>query len=107
MTSICGTPYADEFELGQTSAVLSTHMRDFLNKGYELYSGNYYNLVKFFDVMRKKHTHLWHTTERSETFTEETYFEELKKGQCIAMQSDNISECKWKDKSDVFMSNTL
>ena len=88
-TSIyCGEPHDDPNDLSQSGAVLMHLMKDFLDKGYQLYADNYYNSVKLFDQLGK------------EEYTKNC----VKKigQQCVETQCENISVCKWKDRRDVY-----
>ena len=54
----CCKSYIDHYHLGQSGAVVIHLMKDFLDKGYELYADNYYNSVKLSDVLGKRSTHI-------------------------------------------------
>ena len=94
-TSIyCGELYDDPNDLGKSGTVVMHLMKDFPDKGYELYATNYYNSVKLFDLLGKQCTHACGTFQKDR----KNIPRNLCQKNCNA--PENISVCKWKDRSD-------
>lgn len=108
-TSIyCGIPYDDIDSLGQSAAIVLHLMKDFLDKGYALYTDNFYNSVRLTKELTKRKTYNCGTLQgrRKET-PKQVVSKQLKKGEFFWQRSGNIVVGKWKDKKDVMVISNM
>lgn len=82
--------------------------QDLLNKGYSLYTDNWYTSVPLARELLKNETHLIGTLRKNRRhFPKVVVSTKLKKGQFIAKESeDGITVLRWKDKRDVLVLST-
>ena len=88
--------------LGHAGTVVSNLMENYLDKGYVLYTDNFYNSVSLAELMTQRSTHLCGTLrfDRKENPKVLTGTK-LKKGEMVWRRSDEVVVCKGKDKRDV------
>jgi hypothetical protein len=104
-------PDGDEEEeaRGHTYNVVIGMMREcaFLNKGYSLYTDNYYSSPTLFDELNASGTNAVGTarTNRKE-MPQAVRDKNLKKGEAVYRQRENLLAIKWKDKRDVTVLST-
>ena len=53
-----GTKFTDTESLGQTGSIVLHLMKPYLNKGYHLFTDNWYNSVSLTEYMSKKNTYI-------------------------------------------------
>lgn len=96
--------FADTEALGQTGAVVIHLMNPYLDKGYHVFTDNWYNSVPLTKYMTQRKTYISGTLRADRKhLPEEVTKKKLKKGEMIFRSSDDISVTKWKDKRDVRM----
>lgn len=99
-----GVKFADTEALGQTGAVVIHLMNPYLDKGYHVFTDNWYNSVPLTKYMTQRKTYISGTLRADRKhLPEEVTKKKLKKGEMIFRSSDDISVTKWKDKRDVRM----
>ena len=103
-----GQGFIDEHNLGQTAAVVLKLMNPFLNKGYHVFTENYYNSVALTEFLSKQGMYLTGTLRKDRKGNPKAVTAaKLKKGEMIWRIKDDVSVYKWKDKRDVLtISNT-
>lgn len=81
---------------------------DLLDKGYTLYTDNYYTSVSLAHTLLKRNTHLIGTLRKNRKLNPEPVItEKLNKGGIIARESNTgVVVSKWKDKRDVLFLST-
>ena len=93
-----GQGFNDEHNLGQTAAVVLKLMNPFLNKGYHVFTDNYYNSVALTEFLSKQGMYLTGTLRKDRKGNPKAVTAaKLKKGEMIRRIKD-VSVCKWKDK---------
>ncbi|GBP23589.1 PiggyBac transposable element-derived protein 4 [Eumeta japonica] len=82
--------------------------QDLLNKGYSLYTDNWYTSVSLARELLENETHLIRTLRKNRKhFSKVDVSTKLKKGHFIAKESeDGITVLRWKDKRDVLVLST-
>lgn len=85
-----------------TAQVVLDLMDGFLNKGYILYTDNFYNSVSLTKTLTSQSTYLCGTlrSNRKEN-PKEVVKQKLMSGELSYLRSDSVIVCKWKDKRDV------
>lgn len=88
--------------------VVMNFCQDLLNKGYSLYTDNWYTSVPLARELLENETHLIGTLRKNRKhFPKVVVSTKLKKGQFIAKESeDGITVLRWKDKRDVLVLST-
>ena len=83
-------------------------MNPFLNKGYHVFTDNYYNSVAMTEFLSKQGTYLAGTLRKDRKGNQKAVTAaKLKKGEMIWRIKDDVSVCKWKDNRDLLtISNT-
>ena len=77
-------------------------MNPFLNKGYHVFTDNYYNLVALTEFLSKQGTYHTGTLRKDRKGNPKAVTAaKLKKGEMIWRIKDDVSVCKLKDKGDV------
>jgi hypothetical protein len=104
-------PDADEDEIaqGHTFNIVTGMMNrcDFLNKGYTLYTDNYYSSPILFDHLYANGTNATGTAKLNrKQMPQALKNTKLKKGEALFRQRNNLVALKWKDKRDVTMLST-
>ena len=94
--------------LGHAGEVVLGLMEQYLDKGYNLYTDNFYNSVLLAKRMTERSTHLCGILrfDRKDN-PKELVKNKLKKGDMNWMRSDEVVVCKWKDKRDVLMISNM
>ena len=102
-----GQGFNDEHNLGQTATVVLKLMNPFLNKGYHVFTDNYYNSVALTEFLSKQGTYLTGTLRKDRKGNPKAVTAaKLKKGEMIWRIKDDVSVCKWKDKRDCLQYQT-
>lgn len=99
----------EEAALGHSFNVVMGLLRkcDLLDKGYSLYTDNYYTSPKLFDTLDSRLTHAVGTARLNrKEIPVALKNAKLKKGEVIFRQRNNLMAMKWKDKRDVSMLST-
>ena len=97
-----GVPLPDENNIGQSAQYVIDLMNPFLNKGYHVFTDNYYNSVELSRYMSEHQTYITGTLRAGrKSNPKEVTKKKLKKGEMIWRAANDISVCKWKDKRDV------
>ena len=97
-----GIPLPDESNIGQTAQYVIDLMNPFLNKGYHVFTDNYYNSAELCRYMSEHQTYITGTLRADRKANpKEVTKKKLKKGEMIWRASDDVTVCKWKDKRDV------
>ena len=66
--------------MGQTAAIVIHLMNLYLDKGYHVFTDNWYNSVPLTKYMSQKNLHYWHPTSRQKTSAGSSLEEEIEKG---------------------------
>lgn len=94
----------DEHSLGQTGATVLKLMQPFLDKGYHVFTDNYYNSVALTNFLTTKKTYITGTLRSDRKGNpKKVISSKLRKGQMIWQSKDDVSVAKWKDKRPVLM----
>lgn len=98
----CGKSEATENDMGHAASVVLHLMDKYLDKGYVLYTDNFYNSVRLTNNMTARKTYMCGTL-RSNRKGNPKYVvsKKLKKGECIWQRCKSVVVCKWKDKREV------
>ncbi|CAK1591154.1 unnamed protein product [Parnassius mnemosyne] len=89
-------------EGGQTIKVVTDLLDDYLNKGYKVYTDNYYNSVELTRKMSANKTYLCGTLQSTRKGNPKVVTSaKLMKGEMIWRRKGEVAVCKWKDKRDV------
>ena len=97
-----GQGFNNEHNLGQTAAVVLKLMAPFLNKGYHVFTDNYYNSVALTEFLSKQGTYLTGILRKDRKGNPKAVTAaKLKKAEMIWRIKDDVSVCKWKDNRDV------
>ena len=94
--AICGgQAFSDEQNLGQTGAIVVRLMSEFLNKGYHLFTDNWYNSVSLTEFLSQKKTYVTGTlrADRKRNL-KKVMSAKLKKGEMKWMALDDITVAK-------------
>ena len=95
-----GQAFGDE----QTGAIVVHLMSEFLNKGYHLFTDNWYNSVSLTEFLSQKKTYVTGTLRTGRKRNPKKVMSaKLKKGEMKWMSLDEITVAKWKAKK-TFMS---
>ena len=97
-----GTKFTDTEALGQTGSIVLHLMEPYLNKGYHLFTDNWYNSVSLTEYMSKRNTYITGTLcgDRKRN-PSQVVGKKLRKGEMVFMSLGDVSITKWKDKRDV------
>lgn len=97
-----GEGVADEQGFGQSAATVLELLDSYLDKGYIVFTDNYYNSVSLTKFLTTKNTYICGTLrfDRKEN-PKELVRKQLKKGDTVWSRSESVVVCKWKDKRDV------
>ncbi|CAK1591112.1 unnamed protein product [Parnassius mnemosyne] len=86
----------------QTIKIVTDLLDDYLNKGYKVYTDNYYNSVELTRKMSANKTYLCGTLQSTRKGNPKVVTSaKLKKGEMIWRRKGEVAVCKWKDKRDV------
>ena len=97
-----GQGFNDEQNLGQTGATVLKLMKPFLNKGYHVFTDNFYNSVALTEYLSKQKTYITGTLRRDRKRNPESVIsKKLKEGEMVWCSLNDITVCKWKDKREV------
>ncbi|XP_030747681.1 piggyBac transposable element-derived protein 4-like [Sitophilus oryzae] len=104
----CGKSEPTENDLGHAASVVLHLMEKYLDKGYILYTDNFYNSVGLTNNMTARKTYICGTL-RSNRKGNPKYVvsKKLKKGECIWQRRKSVVVCKWKDKREVLTISNL
>jgi len=99
-----GQGFNDENNLGQTAAIVLKLMQPYLQKGYHVFTDNFYNSVSLTEFIFSKGTYLTGTLRKDRKRNPKKVIStKLKKGEMIWRSKGDLSVTKWKDKRDVLM----
>ena len=99
-----GTKFADIQSMGQNAAIVIHLMNPYLDKGYHVFTDNWYNSVPLTKYMSDRKTYITGTLRADRKHQPEAVSKKkLKKGEMVFQPSDDITITKWKDKRDVRM----
>ena len=99
-----GTKFADIQSMGQTAAIVIHLMNPYLDKGYHVFTDNWYSSVPLTKLMSDRKTCITGTLRADRKHQPEAVSKKkLKKGEMVFQSSDDITVTKWKDKRDVRM----
>jgi len=94
----------DENNLGQTAAIVLKLMEPYLQKGYHVFTDNYYNSVALTKFLTSQKTYITGTLRKDRKGNpKKVISSKLKKGQMIWRSQGDVSVAKWKDKREVLM----
>ena len=94
-------------DLGKTAGVVIHLMNDFLDKGYSLFTDNYYNSVGLANYLTKRSTYITGTLRKDRKGNPKSVTKAmLKKGEVVWKSQGEVVVCKWKDKRDVLTIST-
>ena len=97
-----GQAFNEEQNLGQTGATVLKLMKPFLNKGYHVFTDNFYNSVALTEYLSKQKTYTTGTLRRDRKRNPESVIsKKLKEGEMVWPSLNDITVCKWKDKREV------
>ena len=97
-----GTKLTDTESLGQTGSIVLHLMEPYLDKGYHLFTDNWYNSVSLTEYMSKRNTYITGTLRADRKRNpSDVMRKKLQKGEMAFMFLDDISVTKWRDKRDV------
>ena len=97
-----GQVFSDKQNFGQTGAIVVHLMSEFLNKGYHLFTDNWYNSVSLMEFLSQKKTYVTGTLRADRKGNPKKVMSaKLKKGEMKWMSLDDITVTKWKDRRDV------
>ena len=97
-----GMKLTDTESLGQTGSIVLHLMERYLDKGYHLFTDNWYNSVSLTEYMSKRNTYITGTLRADQKQNpSEVMRKKLQKGEMAFMSLDDISVTKWRDKRDV------
>ena len=97
-----GQGFDDENNLGQTVATVLKLMTPYLDKGYHVFTDNYYNSVSLTEYLSHHSTYITRTLRADRKGNPKKVIEEkVQKGDMIWRSKNDITVCKWKDKSEV------
>lgn len=99
------TEIQDVHEVGTTGAVVTTLMKDFINKGHNLWVDNWYTSPKLFSLLHQNKTNACGTVKSNRKGMPK--FPNIAKGEAVSMHNGNLLALKWKDKRDVHMLSTM
>ena len=100
--SIYGGKCIEENDLGKTAGVVIHLMNDFLDKGYSLFTDNYYNSVCLAKYLTKRLTYITGTLKKDGKGNPNSVMKAmLKKGEVVWKSQGEVVVCKWRDKRDV------
>ena len=89
-------------KLGHAAGVVLSLMEDYLDKGYTLYTDNYYNSVPLTEKMTEHSTYLCGTLRFDRRNNpNDVVKKKLKRGESTWKRANSVVVCKWKDKRDV------
>ncbi|CAG5057771.1 unnamed protein product [Parnassius apollo] len=89
-------------EGGPTIKIITDLLDEYLNKGYKVYTDNYYNSVELTRKMSANETYLCGTLQSTRKGNPKVVTSaKLKKGKMIWRRKGEVAVCKWKDKRDV------
>ena len=100
-----GESYEDDEEQGQTYAIVKHLMEDYLDKGYSLYTDNYYNSIPLTRFMTMHSTCITGTlrNDRRGLPKKTLVKKKLNRGDHVWYREGSTVVCKWKDKRDVLV----
>ena len=97
-----GTKFQDAEGLGQTGAVVLHLMQSYFDKGYHLFTDNWYNSVSLTEYLLQRKTYITGTLRRDRKRNpKEVIDKKLRKGEMFFQSLGDVSVTKWKDKRDV------
>lgn len=97
-----GEAVDDDYDLGQTGAVVINLMEGLLGKGYRLFMDNYYNSFGLAKHMLEEKTYICGTLRSDRTANPVAVTKaKLAKGEVVHRCRDGVAVAKWKDKRDV------
>lgn len=103
-----GQPTPDPHSLGQTGAIVLELMKDFLGKGYCLFTDNFYNSFELAKHMIENETYICGTLRSNrKSNPKEVVKAKLKKGSVKSRSRDGVIVAKWKDKRDVLVISNM
>ena len=95
-------------ELSLSEKVVADLMQPLLQKGYHLYTDNWYTSLPLYRYLYQHGTSACGTIRcNRKGFPEQVKNAKLKKGEIIAARSDELMALKFKDKKDVYMLSTI
>ena len=97
-----GQGFNDENNLGQTAATVLKLMTPYLDKGYHVFTGNYYNSVSLTEYLSRHSTYITGTLRADRKRNPKKVIKEkVQKGDMIWRSKNDTTVCKWKDKTEV------
>lgn len=98
----CGKSEPVDRAVGHAAEVVLHLMDEFLDKGYVLYTDNFYNSVSLTNLLSSRKTYICGTLRGNRKGNPKNIIDrKLKKGDCVWSRKDSVVVCKWKDKRDV------
>ena len=95
-------------DLSLSERVVADLMQPLLNKGYHLYTDNWYTSLPLYKYLHRQGTLACGTIRSNRKgFPEQVKNAKLRKDEQIACRSDELLALKFKDKKDVFMLSTI
>ena len=92
---------------GLSESVVLKLMEPLLDKGYNLYTDNFYTSYPLAIELLRRQTTLCGTLRKNRKHVSlKVKAKKLKKGECVAQRKGQVMVCKWKDKRDVSMLST-
>ena len=88
--------------MGQTAATVLKLMKPYLNKGYHVFTDNYYSFVSLTDFLSTQATYITGALRKDRKWNPELVKKpKLKKGELIWRSQNDVTVCNWKDKRDL------
>ena len=89
-----GQSFDDDQSFGQCGAIVLNLMHDFLDKGYHLFTGNYYNSVPLTHYLTSRSTYLTGTLRKDWVDNPKRVVnKKLKKGEVTWESNEEVSVC--------------
>ena len=98
-----GEGYEDPNNLGQTGAIV-LHLEGYLDKGYSVYTDNYYNSIPLTEFLTSHSTYITGTLRKNRKgLPKNVINKKLKKGEHEWGRKGATVVCRWKDKRDIYV----
>lgn len=89
-------------EYNHSTQIVMDLLQGYLDKGYKLYTDNFYNSVLLTKLLTDRSTYVCGTLRKNRKGNPKTLLStKLKKGQMITKRTNNVFVCNWKDKREV------
>lgn len=96
----------DNYNLGQSSAVVTTLIEPYLNRGHSLFVDNYYSSPKLFSFLHNRKTNACGTVRKNRKHLPKLE-KKLKIGETESSHTNSLLAIKWLDRREVYMLTTM